>query len=115
MQAMILGHPTVHPIGQVVERAGVLARGSRELRKPVVLVNVVAGASGRTEQPRRTVDLPPEMMAFLTDPLDLPSFRIETQSFNDDLNTWYAARIWTRIRAPAQTSSRTVNALISSR
>ncbi len=52
LQKGIVGMPTVHPIGEVIERAAKLARAFRERALPVVLVNVTGGAPGRTEAQR---------------------------------------------------------------
>ncbi|MHB1088371.1 MAG: isochorismatase family protein [Acidimicrobiales bacterium] len=41
---------TVHPMGDVLERSAALAAAFRERHLPVVLVNVVGAAPGRTEQ-----------------------------------------------------------------
>lgn len=79
IQKMILGHPTVHPIAEVVERAAALARRFRALGKPVVLVNVAAGAPGRTEQPRRMGDLPLDMTAFVPELEQAPQDLIVTK------------------------------------
>ncbi len=68
LQRGIVGLPAIHPIGDIIERARVLAETFRERGQPVALVNVVGGAPGRTEQPRRTgtrpdgwTDLIPEL------------------------------------------------------
>jgi nicotinamidase-related amidase len=53
LQKGIVAYPTVHPIGEVVERARALADAFRRRGLPVVLVNVAGGAPGRTEQQRR--------------------------------------------------------------
>jgi nicotinamidase-related amidase len=58
LQNGIVSLPTVHPIGDVVKRAGALADTFRRHSLPVVLVNVDAGPPGRTEQARRTRDFP---------------------------------------------------------
>jgi nicotinamidase-related amidase len=58
LQQGIVSLPTVHPIGDVVQHAGALADAFRRYGLPVVLVNVDAGAPGRTEQPRRTTEFP---------------------------------------------------------
>jgi nicotinamidase-related amidase len=50
LQAGIVSRPTVHPIADVVKQASTLADAFRRHRLPVVLVNVDAGAPGRTEQ-----------------------------------------------------------------
>ena len=49
LQKGIVGLPLAHPAGEVVARAVRLARRFRERRLPVVLVNVDAGAPGRTD------------------------------------------------------------------
>lgn len=100
IQKMILGHSTVHPIAEVVEHAAALARSFRALGKTVVLVNVAAGAPGRTEQPRRIGDLPPEMTAFVPELEHAPQDMVVTK------RTWGAfARtdLATRLRAAGVT------------
>jgi nicotinamidase-related amidase len=59
LQKGIVSLPTVHPVAEVVARAGALADAFRRHRLPVVLVNVDASAPGRTEQARRTERFPP--------------------------------------------------------
>ncbi|MEV6791101.1 isochorismatase family protein [Streptomyces sp. NPDC051320] len=49
LQKGIVGHPTVHPAEEVVERAARLAAAFREHDLPVVLVRVTGGAPGRNE------------------------------------------------------------------
>lgn len=49
LQKGIVGMPTVHPAEEVVDRSAKLARAFRERGLPVVLVNVTAGAPGRTD------------------------------------------------------------------
>lgn len=49
LQKGIVGMPTVHPAGEIVERSARLARAFRERGLPVVLVNVSGGAPGRTD------------------------------------------------------------------
>jgi nicotinamidase-related amidase len=58
LQKGIVRYPTVHPIGEVVERARSLAGAFRHRGLPVVLVNVAGGAPGRTEQPRPSQPFP---------------------------------------------------------
>ncbi len=53
LQKGILSYPTVHPVADVLQHARELAEAFRRRGLPVVLVNVDAGAPGRTEQ-RRT-------------------------------------------------------------
>lgn len=49
LQKGIVGRPTAHPAGEIVDRAARLARAFRECKLPVVLVNVAGRAPGRTE------------------------------------------------------------------
>lgn len=51
LQKGLIGLPTVHPIGDIIERTRMLADAFRARDLPVVLVNVAGGAPGRTEQP----------------------------------------------------------------
>ncbi|MBS0341398.1 MAG: isochorismatase family protein [Proteobacteria bacterium] len=54
LQKGIVGLPTAHPAADVVQRAARLAAAFRSRGLPVVLVNVVGGAPGRTDpQPAR--------------------------------------------------------------
>ncbi|MFP3606854.1 cysteine hydrolase family protein [Paraburkholderia sp. SIMBA_053] len=50
LQKMVASIPTVHPFANVLENASHLAATFREHGLPVVLVNVVGMAPGRTEQ-----------------------------------------------------------------
>ena len=68
LQKGILSYPTVHPVGEVVRQAALLADLFRRRALPVVLVNVAGVAPGRTEQARRQenppagwTDLAPEL------------------------------------------------------
>ena len=70
LQKGIVSFPTVHPIGEVVQRSRSLADAFRRRGLPVVLVNVTGGAPGRTEQsysleglPADWADLAPELNA----------------------------------------------------
>lgn len=58
LQKGIVAHPTAHPIRQVIDRASRLAAAFRQRGLPVVLVNVVGGAPGRTEHGSQLADLP---------------------------------------------------------
>jgi nicotinamidase-related amidase len=49
----------------VVRKSAALAEAFRARRLPVVLVNVAGGAPGRTEQPPRTGDFPPDFTELL--------------------------------------------------
>ena len=58
LQKIMLGLPTVHPVGEVVNQAAVLADAFRRHRLPVVLVNGDGVAPGRTEQAFRMQEFP---------------------------------------------------------
>lgn len=66
LQKGISGYSFLHPIGEVTARARALIDAFRDLRLPVVLINVAGGAPGRTEEPRRLAGpFPPEFTEFL--------------------------------------------------
>ena len=58
LQRGIVGMPTVHPIAEILKHAADLAGAFRRRGLPVVLVNVDAGAPGRTEQAPRMREFP---------------------------------------------------------
>jgi nicotinamidase-related amidase len=60
LQKGIVGLPTVHPIGDIVDRSARLARAFRARGLPVVLVNVTGAAPGRTDAGRPAFALPPD-------------------------------------------------------
>jgi len=60
LQKGITGLPMLHPAGEIVARAAVLARAFRSKGLPVVLVNVVAVAPGRTGTVRPKYAFPPD-------------------------------------------------------
>lgn len=57
LQKGIVSLPTVHPVGEVIDRTARLARAFRERGWPVVLVNVTAAAPGRTDAGRPKLSL----------------------------------------------------------
>lgn len=59
LQQGIVSLPTAHPISEIVERAAAMADAFRRHGLPVVLVNVDAVPSGRTEQESNVAQLPP--------------------------------------------------------
>jgi len=69
LQKGIVGYPTVHPVGNVIERSARLAAAFRKRGLPVVLVNVSGRAPGRTEAatafspPPDWTELIPELQA----------------------------------------------------
>jgi nicotinamidase-related amidase len=58
LQKGIVTLPSVHPMNEVLQRAGALAEAFRRRGLPVVLVNVSGGAPGRAEQTRARAHLP---------------------------------------------------------
>jgi len=58
LQKGVVRMPTVHPMGEIVERSARLARAFRERGLPVVLVNVSGMAPGRTEAKSPRYELP---------------------------------------------------------
>lgn len=59
LQKGIVGLPTAHPAGEIVDRTVRLARAFRERGLPVVLVNVSGRAPGRTDAGALNFALPP--------------------------------------------------------
>jgi len=60
LQKGIAGLPTVHPVGEIVDRSAQLARAFRERGLPVVLVNVSGRAPGRTDAGAFKFSFPPD-------------------------------------------------------
>jgi nicotinamidase-related amidase len=60
LQKGIVAIPTVHPAGEIVDRAAQLARAFRNRGLPVILVNVTGAAPGRTDVERPKFSFPPD-------------------------------------------------------
>ncbi|HSZ50503.1 MAG TPA: isochorismatase family protein [Caulobacteraceae bacterium] len=71
LQKGIVGLPSIHPIGAVVERARALLDAFRARHLPVVLINAAGVAPGRTEQPARPPKQLPEGFTDFIPELDL--------------------------------------------
>lgn len=67
LQNGIVAYPTLHPIGEVVERAAALADAFRSHGLPVVLVSAAGRPPGRTEQVRSREEPAPESTDLLPD------------------------------------------------
>jgi len=65
LQKGIAALPCAHPTAEVAGNAGRLAAAFRHHGLPVVLVTVVGGAPGRTEQPRRAGNPPADWAQLL--------------------------------------------------
>jgi nicotinamidase-related amidase len=84
LQKGIVGVPTVHPVVEVVAYAAEIAGAFRRHGLAVVLVNVDAGAPGRTEQPRNVIQFP----AGWTDLI--PELNQQPEDFTVTKRTWGA-------------------------
>jgi nicotinamidase-related amidase len=58
LQKGIVAIPTAHPTAEIVARSAELARAFRQRSLPVVLVNVIAAAPGRTDAGPRNLTFP---------------------------------------------------------
>ncbi len=67
LQKGILAYASGEAISGVLRAAGNLCDAFRKQGLPVVLVNVMGGAPGRTESPRRSLNPSPEWAEFLPD------------------------------------------------
>lgn len=65
LQKIVASMPAAHPFPGVLGRAGQLARAFRQHHLPVVLVNVVGTAPGRTERSHSAGALPPDWFELL--------------------------------------------------
>ncbi|WP_080757583.1 cysteine hydrolase [Burkholderia gladioli] len=84
LQKIVASMPTVHPFGQLLENAGRLANVYRQHGLPVVLVNVVGMAPGRTEQSHSGQALPPDWSDLL------PELNQQPQDHLVSKRTWGA-------------------------
>jgi hypothetical protein len=83
LQKVMVGRPTVHPVGEVVNHAAVLADAFRRHRLPVVLVNADGGAPGRTEQAFRMHEYPAGWTDLLPELNQHPEDHIVTKSLSE--------------------------------
>lgn len=84
LQKIISSVPTAHPIAEVVMNASDLAAAFRHQGLPVVLVNVVGMAPGRTEQRHAGGALPPDWSELL------PELNQQPQDHLVSKRTWGA-------------------------
>ncbi|HEY2685914.1 MAG TPA: isochorismatase family protein [Steroidobacteraceae bacterium] len=73
LQKGLMQYATAHPVDAVVRHAAALADAFRRHRLPVVLVNAVGGAPGRTEQKRPAGPFPPGFSEFVPELNQQPS------------------------------------------
>ncbi|MBN3806130.1 cysteine hydrolase [Paraburkholderia sp. Ac-20336] len=79
LQRGVVALPTAHPAGEIVERSVTLLDAFRRHGLPVVLVNVTAGAPGRTEQGRPPGDFPAGFADLLPELKQQPSDHVVTK------------------------------------
>jgi nicotinamidase-related amidase len=79
LQRGIVALPTAHPASDIVQRSVVLLDAFRRHGLPVVLVNVTAGAPGRTDQGRHTGDFPAGFADLLPELKQQPSDHLVTK------------------------------------
>jgi nicotinamidase-related amidase len=79
LQRGIVGLPTAHPVGPVIERAALLLEAFRKAGKTVVLVNVTAGAPGRNEQAARALPSDPAWAELIPELNQQPSDHLVTK------------------------------------
>ncbi len=79
LQKGIVGLPTVHPAGEIVDRSAQLARAFRDRGLPVVLVNVSGRAPGRTDAGAPKFSVPPDWTELVPELEQQPSDYIVTK------------------------------------
>src|SRR5271170_5216046 len=80
LQKGIVGLPTTHPSGEIVDRSAQLARAFRERGLPVVLVNVAGIAPGRTDDAGfRNYAFPPDWTVLVPELGQQPSDLLVTK------------------------------------
>jgi nicotinamidase-related amidase len=79
LQKGITGLPTLHPTGEIIGRAALLARAFREQGLPVVLVNVTGAAPGRTDAGPLKFSFPDDWTEFVPELEQQPGDHIVTK------------------------------------
>jgi len=79
LQKGITAMPSVHPMGEVIQKAAALATAFRSHGLPVVLVNVTGGAPGRAEQAANLRDMPADWAELIADLDQQPSDHLVTK------------------------------------
>jgi nicotinamidase-related amidase len=102
LQKGIVGAPTAHSAGEVVNKAAALAEAFRSRALPVVLVNVTGAAPGRTEQPRNLRNLPADWAEFVPELNRQPEDHVVTKRtwgafMNTDLDAYLKGRGVTQV------------------
>jgi nicotinamidase-related amidase len=84
LQKGILAYPCAHPIGDIVAHAAKLTEAFRRKGLPVVLVNALGVAPGRTEQKRPAGAFPPDFAEFA------PELNRQPGDHTESKRTWGA-------------------------
>lgn len=79
LQKGIVARPTAHPTEEVIKRTSALADAFRSHGLPIVLVNVVGGAPGRTEEARNLGELPAGWADFVPELNQQPEDHVVTK------------------------------------
>jgi nicotinamidase-related amidase len=79
LQKGILAYATGDAVAGVLRAAGILCEAFRRHDLPVVLLNVMGGAAGRTEAPRRQMNPAPDWAEFLSELGQQPSDIVVTK------------------------------------
>jgi nicotinamidase-related amidase len=97
LQKGIVAMPTVHPATYVVQQSAALLRAFRAKNHPVVLVNVDAGAPGRSDAGNRALPSDPDFAAFVPELEQAPSDHVVTKKrwgafLTTDLDAWLRSK-----------------------
>jgi nicotinamidase-related amidase len=79
LQKGVVGLPTAHPTGEITSRTAQLARAFRALGLPVVLVNAMGVAPGRTDASRPKLSFPADWTELIPELEQQPSDHIVTK------------------------------------
>jgi nicotinamidase-related amidase len=102
LQKGIVLMPTVHPAADVVRNAAELAKSFRRHKLPVVLVNVTAGAPGRTDFKRPARHFPPDWTELVPELEEQPTDHLVSKQrvgafLGTDLDAYLRGRCVTQI------------------
>lgn len=84
LQKGIVSLPTAHPITEVIKHTNALTDACRRHGLPIVLVNVIGGAPGRTEQPRPAGERPADWAELI------PELQAQANDHRVSKRTWGA-------------------------
>jgi nicotinamidase-related amidase len=79
LQKGIMSYNTIPPVAEVVKKAAELTAAFRHHKLPVVLVNVLGRAPGRTEQTQNRTQYPPDFAHFIEELKQHPGDHVVTK------------------------------------